>query len=298
MPELPEVESLRISLIPFLINQKVLKVIVKRGKLVSGKGTKRSEDINKVNQFVNEITGEVIESIERRAKNLLLKFKSGKILLVHLKMTGQLVFRSDKSETVFGGHPIEASENILPNKHTYIIFELTDGTLYYNDVRMFGYVLYYSNYEEILRDGHFVGLGVEPLSEEFTLQFFVQKMSKKSGILKKVLMDQSVVVGLGNIYCDEVCYAAGVRPDRAINSLHESELAKLFDAIKDILLRAVNAGGSSVANYLMADGKRGNFAHQHKVYLKGGKSCYVCGEILQKCVLNSRTTVYCINCQK
>jgi formamidopyrimidine-DNA glycosylase len=298
MPELPEVESLRKSLIPFLVNQTVLHVEVKRSKLVSGRGTKRQEDSAKAKEFETQITGEVFESVERRAKNLIIKFKSGKILLVHLKMTGQLVFKSKKNETILGGHPIEESESQLPNKHTYIIFELSNGTLYYNDVRMFGYVLYYPNYEIILQEGHFADLGLEPLSEDFTQDYFVQKMSKKSGVLKKVLMDQQIVVGLGNIYCDEVCFAAGVRPDRRVNSLTEKELIRLFVATKDIIKRAVDAGGSSVANYLMADGKRGNYAHEHKVYLKGGKPCSVCGEILQKCVINSRTTVYCVNCQK
>lgn len=298
MPELPEVESLKRSLLPYLKGQKVVSVQVSRAKLVSGKGTVReSLDFKKV-QFEEMLKGEVIKSIDRRAKNLILEFESGKIVLIHLKMTGQLVYKSKNNDFVKGGHPIQESDLVVPNKHTYVIFELEDGFLYYNDVRMFGYLLYFEDQESLDKENHFEGLGFEPDDEDFSLESFVKLMNKKSSRLKSVFLNQEVVVGLGNIYCDEVCFEAGVKPDRFVKSLSDAELAKLYNAIKKIIPLAIDMGGSSVANYLLGDGSKGNYAHYHKVYLKGGKPCQVCGSILEKQKLNSRTTVFCSVCQK
>lgn len=298
MPELPEVESLRRSLIPYIVGQKVVNVQVFRAKLVSGRGTVRESLDEKKEQFETMLLGEELVSISRRAKNLMMEFKSGKVVLVHLKMTGQLVYKSKSGVVVKGGHPIQESDSDLPNKHTYIIFELEDGYLYYNDVRMFGYLLYYTNMSLIEAENHFIGLGLEPDDVDFTEEYFVSSMFGRSGRLKSIFLNQDVVVGLGNIYCDEVCFEAGVRPDRVIKSLSKKELRALYEAIMKIIPMAIDMGGSSVANYLLADGSKGNFAKHHKVYLKGGKPCSVCGSILKKIKIASRTTVYCEQCQK
>lgn len=298
MPELPEVESLRRSLSPYLVGQKILKVEVFRSKLVSGRGTVREGLEEKKMQFETILIGEEFAAISRRAKNLMLEFKSGKVVLVHLKMTGQLVYKNKLGVVVKGGHPIQESESDLPNKHTYIIFELEDGYLYYNDVRMFGYLLYYPSMSLIEAENHFVGLGLEPDDPDFTEEYFISSMFGRLGRLKTIFLNQDVVVGLGNIYCDEVCFEAGVRPDRVIKSLSKKELKALYKAIKKIIPMAIEMGGSSVANYLLGDGSKGNYAKHHKVYLKGGKPCSVCGSTLQKMKIASRTTVFCDKCQK
>ncbi len=299
MPELPEVESLRQSLLPFVIDQKITHISVTKPKLVSEKGTKRSENQDKVDEFIEELTKETIINISRRAKNLIFETQNNKILLVHLKMTGQLVFQNHQRENqVLGGHPIQESENTLPNKHSHVIFTLSNGTLYFNDTRMFGYLLYYPNYTSMIADKHFDKLGLEPLDVEFTLEQFRRRMKTKTGVLKKIFLDQSVVVGLGNIYADEVCFYASVRPSRAAKTLKKSEIEKLYYGIITILPRAVAAGGSSVANYLLADGSKGNYAHQHKVYGRAGKSCLTCSTVLEKIILAGRTTVFCPKCQK
>jgi formamidopyrimidine-DNA glycosylase len=269
-----------------------------RSKLVSGKGTVRESLDDKKHQFESVLIGEIFQNISRRAKNLILEFYSGKIVLVHLKMTGQLVYKGKSGETVKGGHPIQESESELPNKHTYIIFELEDGYLYYNDVRMFGYLLYYADKSFIEAENHFVGLGMEPEDVDFTEGYFVKAMFGRSGRLKNIFLNQDVVVGLGNIYCDEVCFEAGVRPDRQIKTLSKAELKKLYKAIKKIIPMAIDMGGSSVANYLLGDGSKGNYANYHKVYMKGGTPCLVCGRILEKIKVAGRTTVYCQGCQK
>jgi formamidopyrimidine-DNA glycosylase len=154
MPELPEVENLRLGLIKNILGEKILNVEVRKPKLIYGKGTRRINSEKKKKGFVTGLTGEKILDIERRAKNLVFKFTHGKILLVHLKMSGQFVYlpshnaSTRQAKKVIGGHPIEISESTLPNKHSHVIFELDKGTLYYNDTRMFGYLLYYPNKKE------------------------------------------------------------------------------------------------------------------------------------------------------
>jgi formamidopyrimidine-DNA glycosylase len=304
MPELPEVESLRRSLLPHVIDQEIVQVEVKLSKLVSGRGTKRHVDESKPVEFMQNLVGKKIATITRRAKNLIIELEDDSAILVHLKMTGQLVFKpkldskQTKSHLIFGGHPIQETELHLPHKHTYVIFELTNGTLFYNDVRQFGYLLYFANKNEIVDSGHFDDLGFEPFAEDFTFQAFNEKLVKKTGNLKKVFLDQTVVVGLGNIYADEVCFRAGVKPTRTVKSLKPEEIKKLYEAIKHIIPLAVDLGGSSVANYLLADGSRGNYAREHKVYNRGGKECYTCGSILEKVQQAGRTTVFCAHCQK
>lgn len=300
MPELPEVEALRLGLKSRLVGSKILKIKVKdgMGKLVSSNGTTRKPNPLKILEFENLPVSHTIKNLDRRAKNIIIHLDDGALILVHLKMTGQLVFVSNDNVKVLGGHPMQESTQDLPHKHTYITFELDTGTLYYNDVRQFGYLLYFPNYLQFLKLGHFSGLGMEPLSDDFVYDTFATKLKSKAGILKKVLLDQSIVVGCGNIYVDEVCFASGVLPMRECKSLTRIELQKLYNNIKRILKMAVEQGGSSVANYLLADGSRGNYADYHNVYGKKGKPCVVCGDLLSSGVTAARTTVFCTHCQR
>ena len=298
MPELPEVESLKISLEKVVLGQKILKIEIdpKMHKLVTSNGTKRIADIQKATEFVQKLKGENIKNITRRNKNLIFETNNGKIILVHLKMTGQMVFVSSAGQTTVGGHPILGLE--YPNKHTYIRFFTSGGALYYNDVRQFGYVLYFENYDQMLENGHLGELGLEPLSDEFSFEYFSKALSKSKVGLKKMFLGGKVVVGLGNIYADEVCFRAKVLPTRVGESLNQKEQKQLFLEIKKILQRAIDQGGSSVSNYLMADGTKGNFAKEHLVYGRGLKPCLVCGNILSRTTLANRTTVFCTVCQK
>ena len=297
MPELPEVEALKIGLKKALVGSKILKASVKKSKIVSSSGTVRTENIDKVKEFETQIIGKTIVDIDRRAKNIIIKLSDKSIILVHLKMTGQMIFHPTKStlqnqdnEIVVGGHPILESQNKLPNKHTQIIFDLNIGTLYYNDVRQFGYVLYYKNLYSLQKEKHFENLGTEPLSKDFNLPEFSVKLKQKNSPIKTVLLDQS-------IYCDEVCFASGILPSKKCNSLSEIEISKLFFEIKRILHLAIKKGGSSVANYLLVDGTRGNYADFHLVYGKKNQKCSICGENLLDTKISGRTTIYCRKCQ-
>lgn len=297
MPELPEVEALRLGLLQHLIGRKITNVQVFKPKLVYSNSNKRIECSYKKNEFETELKNQVFKSIKRRAKNLIFEFESGKIMLVHLKMTGQMVYQDSKITTL-GGHPIELSENKLPNKHSHIIFDLDKGQLFYNDTRMFGYVLYFESQSELDKKDHFKGLGLEPLSSEFTYEYFKNALKKKNKSIKSVFLEQSVVVGLGNIYCDETCFLAKVRPDRLCKSLSDLEIKELFNYAVIVIRNAINEGGSSVANYLLADGSKGNYAFFHNVYQKSGQPCKICKKPLTKIQHSQRSTVFCENCQK
>jgi formamidopyrimidine-DNA glycosylase len=154
------------------------------------------------------------------------------------------------------------------------------------------------DYNSMLEAGHLQNLGVEPLSDDFEEAEFVEEMSKRTGVLKKVLLDQKVVAGLGNIYADEACFLSGIKPQTKVSKLSKNKLHKLYRVIKYVIPRAVELGGSSVANYLLADGSRGNYAREHWVYQRGGKPCKLCGTILKSQQLAGRTTVWCPHDQR
>lgn len=299
MPELPEVENLRLGLEKSILGQKILRVTVTKPKLVSGKGTIRTASKKKQRDFIQGLTGEKFLSVERRAKNLIFKLTNNKIILTHLKMTGQFVYKPKTgTKNIEGGHPIQASEKDLPNKHTHIIFGLNKGTLYYNDIRMFGYVLYYKNIKEFEKENHFHNLGREPLEKDFTEKYFIDSLKNVSRKIKTVLMNQDIVTGVGNIYADESLFESKIRPTRHASTLKEEEVSKLRKNIISIMKKAIRAGGSSVATYRLLDESRGNYARVHKVYGKSGKNCITCNKPLKKILINNRTTVFCPICQK
>ena len=299
MPELPEVESLRIGLEGKIINSKILSASILKPKIVSGFGTKRKIDKKKINEFLLQVKNQKIKKIIRIAKNLIVEFASKNVLIIHLKMTGQLVFLDKEKNKVIGGHPILKSyTDTLPNSHTCIIFNLNNGTLFYNDVRMFGYVLFYKNLSTARKYGHFKGLGLDPLSVDFTLKYFKEELIKKNKNLKTVFLEQSVVNGLGNIYSDEVCFASKVLPTRNCRSLNDKEISEIYKNIKRILKLSIKLGGSSISDYLLADGKKGNFGKLLQVYGRAKEKCKTCKKPLKKDLVAGRTTVFCSSCQK
>lgn len=300
MPELPEVENLRIGLERAINGQTIKQVIVKKPKLISGKSTKRVASLQKNKEFIKGIQGERFLAVERRAKNLIFKLSHDKIILAHLKMSGQFVYqpKNYKLKTIIGGHPIELSEKILPNKHSHIIFKLEHGVLYYNDTRMFGYVLYYPSIKSFEKENHFINLGKEPLDKNFTVKYFVESLKEKRSKIKAVLLGQDVVVGVGNIYADESLFESKINPARSAESLTLTEIKKLHTAIIKIIKKAIKVGGSSVATYRLLDNTRGNYAREHKVYGKKGKMCINCKKPLQKTIIQGRTTIFCPHCQK
>lgn len=299
MPELPEVESIRLGLKRKILESKILLVEILKPKIIAGNGTKRIASKAKTEAFKKVVTGKRIKNIERVAKNLIFELNDKSILIIHLKMTGQLVFVDKKKNKTLGGHPItESYIEDLPNKHTCLVFKLNTGNLFYNDVRMFGYILYYKNILEVEKAGHFKKLGLDPFQKEFTLSYFKKETKKKNKNIKAAFLEQGVVTGSGNIYTDEICFASEVLPSRNCKTLTDKEISLLYKNLKKILTLAIKHGGSSVSNYLLVDGEKGNYTRLHKVYGKAGKKCSLCKKILEKEIIAGRTTVFCKNCQK
>lgn len=310
MPELPEVESIRLGLLNKLKDKYISNIEIIKPKIVSSHSNIRKADKDKVDYFIKNTKNKRIKDIKRRAKNIFIILNDDSLILIHLKMTGQLVFVDNKNNKTAGGHPIiDSYKNDLPNKHTCIIFEIKkksqdktknniDGRLFYNDVRQFGYCLYYDKLDDIINKKHFDKIGMEPFDNNFTLEYFEDKLKNKTKSIKSILLEQSIVAGCGNIYCDEICFASGVLPNKKGASLTKNELKKIYNSIKKILQNAIDEGGSSISDYLLADGSRGNYARYHKVYGRSGEKCLKCKNILQKMLINTRTTVFCDNCQK
>lgn len=292
MPELPEVETIRKGLQKAIVGKTVADVEVRVPKLFHGKA--------------EDIVGKKIEDVDRRAKQIIIDLEGDKDLLIHLKMTGQLIFRqkcemrnekcSIKNQ-VAGGHPSKDWFDNLPNSTTHIIFDFSDGSkLFFNDLRKFGWIKVFNKQE--LKNKLTDELGIEPFDEEFTPQKLVEIIGKKPNWnIKKVLTDQTLISGIGNIYADEALYWAKISPERKAKDLQEEEILKLRESILKALEVGLKFGGSSENTYVKIDGSRGSAQEHSQVYGREGKPC-TCGGIIEKIRLNGRGTHFCFTCQK
>ena len=290
MPELPEVETVRRDLDQYIKGKKITEVVVKPDF------AKKIEPSVKV--FEHELVGKTVKNVRRRGKLLFFDLKStDHHVLAHLKMTGQFVFQRPDGDIVPGGHPIEQTCD-RPDNYNKVMFSFgRHGKLYYNDVRKFGYLK--------LVDGQaakhaYDKFGLEPLDKGFTLKHFREVLKRKENLaIKKVLLMQDLIAGIGNIYADESCFAAGIRCDRKIKTLSEKEIQKLHEAIKRILKKAVKYRRTSVANYIDCLGEKGSYAQFLNVYHRVGKICKKCGKAeIKRSVVGGRGTAYCPVCQK
>lgn len=286
MPELPEVETIKNDLRKKIRGKQFSKVLTDWPKMF----TPRFSVVKK------KIIGQKIKSINRRGKLLILKLSGGEFLLVHLKMTGQLVYLPPRGKMVVGGHPIE---NVLdpPNRFTHASFYFKGGgVLHFNDTRKFGYLKLVKEKElnKILKK-----FGVEPLSAEFTLERFKKILkSRPQAKIKQLLMEQTLIAGIGNIYADEACFYAGVKPARRAGLLKQNKIKKLYQGIRNILRLAIEKRGTSFNTYIDSAGRQGNFVPLLKVYGRGEENCKKCGRKLKKIKLAGRGTVFCVACQK
>ena len=287
MPELPEVETLRRDL-KRVVGKVIKKVNVNWLKMILPLNEKT---------FNATLKNKKIISIARRAKMLIFNLSDGNHFLVHLKMTGQLIYQPRKGSMVFGGHPQEGGLDDLPNKFTHVIFKFTDDSvLYFNDMRKFGWIRHASPTDLQL---HLDKYGAEPLSKTFTLEYFKQVLKKyPNRKIKQLLLDQSLIAGLGNIYADETCFDAKVLPTRRVVTLTAQEIKALHKAIPKILKLSISKKGTSFSNYIRLDGRQGRMIHWLKVYNKAGQRCQRCGGVIKKIKLNQRGTHFCPRCQK
>jgi formamidopyrimidine-DNA glycosylase len=225
-------------------------------------------------------------------------------MLAHLKMTGQFIFEDKALRKKTGGkyrllNKASAPLKPLPDKHTHVVFNFTDdSTLYFNDVRKFGYLKLVHD-EDINKVKELKEFGPEPLSKNFTSVRFVTAVTKRTqGRIKEVLMDAKVVAGIGNIYSDEILFLSGVRPERKVSSIKYQVLSKIHKNIKKVLLKGIKAKGSSVGDFVRTDGSWGVMGKFHFVYGRKGKECKECGSIIESVKVGGRTASYCPKCQK
>lgn len=286
MPELPEVETIRRGLQERVVGDTISRVEVRAPKVAKG-------DLDK-------LVGQTVTQVARHGKLLVFALRSGAAFEVHLKMTGQLLWRGQGKEAVMGGHPSQGYLDPLPHKHTHVIISFASGaTLYFNDLRKFGRV----GYLEIgaLATHAFVTkLGPEPFASGFTVQYLTEKLHKKSKTpIKTFLLDQTNIAGLGNIYADESCFRARILPTRLTGSLKPKEIEALHAAIRETIDLAITHGGSSERDYINAIGEKGTYLKVACVYHRTGKSCVRNdGGVIQVVKVNGRSTHFCPICQK
>ncbi|HHV63815.1 MAG TPA: bifunctional DNA-formamidopyrimidine glycosylase/DNA-(apurinic or apyrimidinic site) lyase [Peptococcaceae bacterium] len=273
MPELPEVESIRLTLAKNTLGKKILDAeVFWPPAAVSLPGM----------EFGELVKDRTIDFINRRGKYLLINLSGDITLIVHFRMTGRLIY-------YLGKQPVD--------KHTHVVLHLDEGELHYSDIRKFGRMQLVPT-KKASEISFLAKLGPEPLDEAFAFDKLGQQLAGKKCTIKAALLDQRVIAGLGNIYADEALFRAGIYPGRKTDSLKVSEIILLCNSIQDVLNEGIKAKGTSFRDYRDAEGNKGMFQEKLMVYGRAGQECKGCGGILAKEKIAGRTTVYCPNCQK
>ncbi|MGE5425825.1 MAG: bifunctional DNA-formamidopyrimidine glycosylase/DNA-(apurinic or apyrimidinic site) lyase [Bacillota bacterium] len=295
MPELPEVETVRRDLIKYLVGRRFFSTKIYDFKNVAPGAA----------FLARYLKGAKVLGLRRRGKLLIIDLdKEGnrdRHLLIHLKMTGQLVYRQGK-DIKAGGHSLggtsisEMTGGFLPNKHTRAVFAFEGGAyLYFNDLRKFGYIKLST--DEELEKIISAGYGPEPGEKEFSVSYLSSILKRKAPV-KAVILNQKLIAGLGNIYADESLFAAKIDPSRSASSLKDGEIRELHRAIVNIIRKAVKARGTTFRNYVDAFGKKGKFSSFLNVYQRSGQKCPRCGRKILKKRVAGRGTHYCAHCQR
>jgi formamidopyrimidine-DNA glycosylase len=288
MPELPEVETIRIGL-----NRLLPDLIISAIDCTNPKSFSATPELVR-----SYLLGAKVLSVSRRAKVLIIELSTKYSLIIHLKMTGQLVYQGTKVH--FGaGHPSESLIGRLPDKSTRVIFSFRGGSkLYFNDQRKFGWVRLLPSIE-VNSIKFMQKLGPEPLEAVFTWQVFKTVLSRRPNTnIKAALLDQTVIAGVGNIYADESLWGAKIHPQRLVRSLSDANIKALHSALVAVLRVSIEKGGSTDRNYVDADGNKGSYLHFANVFRREGQNCSRCGTKIIKIRVAGRGTHLCPNCQK
>lgn len=266
MPELPEVETIKRDLEKIIVGKKITEVLVRNALVI------REPSLQK---FKQGLSGVRINKVLRRAKVIILELSNGKSLVIHLKMTGQLVYPGN-------------------GKSARVVFNLSDGkSLDFNDQRLFGELRLLDDWREL----KFIeSLGPEP--KDITLKQFKELLSTKKTKIKPLLLDQKFISGIGNIYAAEILFRAKINPERRASELLNREKEILFSSMQYILSEAIRHGGSSVDDYVRLSGGKGNYLKYHRVYDREGKPCFICKTLIKRSALGGRGTYFCPKCQR
>ena len=294
MPELPEVETVRLGLAPVLVGNSFASVEQRRGDL----------RFPLPKHFAERLRGRTVDALDRRAKYLLARLDDGEVLVMHLGMTGRFSIDTANGKSIELGE-FEDEQKPAP-KHEHIVFHLADGTaVRYSDTRRFGLMDLIPG-ATLTAHALFKGLGIEPLGPDFTAHWLASRLKGKATSIKAALIDQRLIAGIGNIYACEALYRAGISPMRLAGTLATKAgkptktIEALVKAVKAVLGEAIKAGGSSLRDYVRADGRLGRFQHSFKVYGREGKPCRKkgCRGTVRRIVQSGRSTFYCPNCQR
>lgn len=290
MPELPEVETVRRGLQELI----VAKTIAHYRIFDSPKSFQASSA--DADQFM---IGAAVVAVKRRAKVLLLELTSDYTLVVHLKMTGQLVYVGEGRERFGAGHPTDSLVGRLPDGSTRVAIEFSDGThLYFNDQRKFGWIKLLPTLEVPFID-FMKKVGPEPLEDTFTPEAFIERFRRRQNTsIKAALLDQTVIAGVGNIYADESLWAAQIDPRRRVKELTEQQMYSLFTEVRAVMNLSIEKGGSTDRNYVNAEGKRGSYMDFANVFRREGQACTRCDRTIVKMKHAGRGTHFCPRCQQ
>ena len=288
MPELPEVETVRVGLHGLII-----------GKTVASSTSDWPKSFpNAKSDVAQFLHGATVTDVRRRAKVLLIDLDSSYTLVTHLKMTGQIVYRAEGA--AFGaGHPNDSLVGELPDKSTRVILAFTDGsTLYFNDQRKFGWMKLYPTVE-VPNIAFMQKVGPEPLSADFTQSDFRERLLKRPNTnIKAALLDQTVIAGVGNIYADESLWGAKIHPTTLVKNLTKAKTDLLYEELRFVLALAIEKGGSTDKNYVNAEGKKGSYMDFARVFRREKLPCPRCGTTIEKSRVAGRGTHTCPKCQK
>lgn len=278
MPELPEVETIRRGLSKFIVHQKLQNTEVLCDKSFIG----------------TPITG-TVKGLRRFGKALIIDLDNDYSLMIHLRMTGQLIY--DGPERYAAGHPSENFTANLPNKQTRVILEFDSGKLFFNDQRKFGFIKVIKT-KEVENDPFIKKLAKEPWG--MTAQEFYDQLQKHpNSCIKATILDQSIICGLGNIYADEALFAAKIHPECRSGTITPKRAKTLLFAARDVMDKSINSGGSTMQTYVKADGTRGDYLELFaQVFRRENKSCPNCGAKIQKIKVAGRGTHICPHCQQ
>ena len=291
MPELPEVETVRLGLLPVLEGRTIIKARVRRGDL----------RLPFPPRFAERLTGRRVLTLSRRAKYLLVLLDGGETLVIHLGMSGRMSVYAEGRRQRLGDYVYNpAPDGAGFGKHDHVVFE-TDAPalIVFNDHRRFGLMTLIAT-NELAKDRLFRDIGIEPLSPAFSARYLAKALEGKKTPIKSALLDQRVIAGLGNIYACEALFLAGISPKRLAGAVRKNETAALARAIKQVLNEAIAAGGSTLRDHAQATGDPGSFQHRFRVYGREGLACKGrgCRETVKRIAQAGRSTFYCPACQK
>lgn len=288
MPELPEVETVRRGLEKLIVGKTIISATNDNHKSFPNEPTEVSE-------FMLSTTP---TAVRRRAKVLLIDLSSKYTLVIHLKMTGQMVFVANDSDRFSAGHPSDSMLGELPDKSTRVIITFSDGSkLFFNDQRKFGWMRLMPTIS-VPEIDFMKRVGPEPLEHSFTAKILFERLQRrKNSSIKSALLDQSVVAGIGNIYADESLWGAQIHPATHVGTISFSKIKILTTEIKTVLQLAIDKGGSTDRNYRNAEGKKGSYLAFARVFRREGQECPRCGTIIEKIRTAGRGTHFCPTCQ-